>query len=110
MKVVGVVRMASKRAAEAAAFVAKYLKKGGKEKTYRLAKHNPQERLVQGLPEVASRVLPAELLHALHLRNATPRKGEARAVYHNKMKATAREAQASWRFTHPEKEGDKRDA
>jgi len=103
--------MASKRAAEAAAFVAKYLKKGGKEKTYRLGK-NPQDKLVQGLPEVASRVLPAELLHALHLRNATPRKGEARAVYHNKMKATAREAQASWRFTHPEKEGDdaKRDA
>ena len=63
--------MASKKlGARAAKFVAEYLKKGGKEKIFRLTAR-PEEQLVHKMPQngVAARVLPPELLHAFHARN-----------------------------------------
>ena len=55
-------------------------------------------------------MLPAELLHALHLRNAAPVKGEARKALIERREATAAETKASWRFTHPEGGDAKKDA
>ena len=85
--------MASKRVGKrAAAFVADYLKKAGKEKTWRLTPA-PEEKLSVRLPQVAERVLPTELLHALHVRNAsTPGKRKIERREANRKAAAAREA------------------